>query len=182
MIGARHRRADALEIGRDFASDIAAVEIVETGIGQLIERRRKGGLLHHRAFRRHLAVVKEGLRETNRVIHFGQLVPRQRVLAAGHDITVAGLLDRRFEQDIGAESCRRAISPRPARRPSRRQHRARSAQQADRAPGSCRSRARDRSATFAFAPAGPGAMIARTRPLGSRTSQKPSPPIWFMCG
>ena len=25
-------------------------------------------------------------------------------------------------------------------------------------------------------------MMARTRPFGSRRSQKPSPPMWFMCG
>ena len=32
------------------------------------------------------------------------------------------------------------------------------------------------------APAGPAAMMARTRPFGSRISQKPSPPIEVMCG
>ena len=35
---------------------------------------------------------------------------------------------------------------------------------------------------FACKLAGPAAMMAWIRPLASRISQKPSPPIWFMCG
>ena len=36
-IGARDRAADPVEIGGDLAADIAAIEVVETGIGELIE-------------------------------------------------------------------------------------------------------------------------------------------------
>ena len=38
QIGARHRAADALEIGGDLAPDVAAIEIVEPGMGEMLER------------------------------------------------------------------------------------------------------------------------------------------------
>ena len=41
QIGARHRAADALEIGGNLAPDIAAIEIVKPGMGELLERRGK---------------------------------------------------------------------------------------------------------------------------------------------
>ena len=41
QILARDRAADAFEIGGDFAPDIAAVEIVEAGMGELFERRAR---------------------------------------------------------------------------------------------------------------------------------------------
>ena len=43
QIGARHRAADALQIGGDLAADIAAIEIVEPGGAELFERGGEGG-------------------------------------------------------------------------------------------------------------------------------------------
>ena len=40
----------------------------------------------------------------------------------------------------------------------------------------------DSARCVAFSPAKPQASIARTLPFGSRISQKPSPPIAFICG
>ena len=50
------RTADALEIGGDLAPDVAAVEIIEAGIGEMIERRGEGGLFERASGRRWLAV------------------------------------------------------------------------------------------------------------------------------
>ena len=44
-IGARHRAADALQVGGDLAADIAAVEIVEPGLAEMVERVGEGALL-----------------------------------------------------------------------------------------------------------------------------------------
>ena len=60
QIGARHRAADALEIGGNLAADIAAIEIVEPGMGEMLERRGKCGLFEPRADLRHLAVDQKG--------------------------------------------------------------------------------------------------------------------------
>ena len=43
-IGARHRAADALQIGGDLAADVAAIEIVEPGLGEVVEGRGEGRL------------------------------------------------------------------------------------------------------------------------------------------
>ena len=56
QVGARHRRADALEIGRDLARDVAAIEIVEPGVGELRERVGEARRLADRPRRGRLAV------------------------------------------------------------------------------------------------------------------------------
>ena len=78
----------------------AQIEIVEPRLGQVIERRGQCHLLHGCALRRHLAVDQKRLREACRLSHFRQLVAGEFMLAARDDITVASLLDRRFEQHI----------------------------------------------------------------------------------
>ena len=37
QIGARHRTADAFQIGGDFAADVATIEIVEAGMAEMFE-------------------------------------------------------------------------------------------------------------------------------------------------
>jgi len=37
-VGARDRAADAIEIGRDLAPDVAAIEIIEPDMSELLER------------------------------------------------------------------------------------------------------------------------------------------------
>src|SRR6185503_12386348 len=60
QVGARHRAADALEIGGDLAPDIAAVEIVEPGAGEMLERGGKRALFDAGAHFWRLAVDQEG--------------------------------------------------------------------------------------------------------------------------
>jgi len=55
-VGARHRAADAIEVAGDLAADIAAVEIVKPGMGDMVERCRERGLFEHRASIGRLAV------------------------------------------------------------------------------------------------------------------------------
>ena len=56
QIGARHRAADTFEIGGDLAANIAAVEIVEPGLCEMVEGRGESGLFEARAHFRRLAV------------------------------------------------------------------------------------------------------------------------------
>ena len=48
-VPARDRAADAIEIGGDLARDIAAVVVIEPGLGEMIERRRERRLPQRRA-------------------------------------------------------------------------------------------------------------------------------------
>ena len=74
-IGARHRAADAFEVGGDLAADIAAVEVVEPGIGQMFERAAERLLAQHLAGRGRLAVDEKGRRETRDVVRVRQACP-----------------------------------------------------------------------------------------------------------
>ena len=56
QIGARHRAADTFEVGGDLAANIAAVEIVEPGLRELVEGGGESGLFGARAHFRDLAV------------------------------------------------------------------------------------------------------------------------------
>ena len=74
QILARDRAADAFEIGGDLAPDIAAVEIVEAGMGELLERRGERLLLQRGADRRRLAVDQKGRGKARHVLELGQMV------------------------------------------------------------------------------------------------------------
>ena len=66
-IGARHRAADALQIGGDLAADIAAIEIVEPGIGEMFERGGEGGLLERAPTSGALPSTRNALRKPGAV-------------------------------------------------------------------------------------------------------------------
>ena len=66
QIGARHRTADALQIGGDLAADVAAIEVVEPGLREMLERVGEFALLEPRAGLRRFAVDEEGLHEARR--------------------------------------------------------------------------------------------------------------------
>ena len=70
-VGARHRAADAFEIGGDLAPDVAAIEIVEPGMGELFERRGERALLQPCAGLGRFAVDEEGLAEAGGVFQLG---------------------------------------------------------------------------------------------------------------
>ena len=112
-VGAGHRAAEALEIGGDLAPDIAAVEIVEPGMGELVERGGERGLLEHLAGVGRLAVDQEGRREAGHVLELGELLGGEPGLAARDGIAFAGVADRRRqEQSRGGRRppCARATS------------------------------------------------------------------------
>ena len=108
QIGARHRAADALQIGGDLAADIAAIEIVEPGLRELLERRGERRLLQLRADLRRLAVDQEGLARSrappSSPASFSAREPR---LAARHRVALARVLDRRRRAARRAAACRR---------------------------------------------------------------------------
>src|SRR5262249_1768787 len=84
-VGARHRAADVVEIAGDLATDIAAVEIVEPGAGEMVERRGERCLLERRARVGRLAVEQERRREAGHVLEFGELLGGEAGLAARYD-------------------------------------------------------------------------------------------------
>ncbi len=125
QIGARHRAADAFQIGGDLAADIAAVEILKPGLCELVERGGEGGLLEPGARLRRFAVDQEGLPEANRVLHLRQFFRRQPRLAARHDVAFARVLDRGHQQHVERQFAAiapwqlRAPASRPPPRPAR---------------------------------------------------------------
>jgi hypothetical protein len=131
QIGARHRTADALEIGGNLAADVAAVEIAEAGLRELIERGGKGGLLELRARHRRFAVSQKGFPETDRVLHLRQFFRRQPRLTARHRVALARVFDRsrqqQIERQLAAVRFRRVSSKHPRR------HRARHCERGERA-------------------------------------------------
>src|SRR5262249_35420938 len=49
QVGARQQTADAIEIASNLASDVPAIEVVESGVGELLEGRRERRLFELRA-------------------------------------------------------------------------------------------------------------------------------------
>ena len=99
-IGARHRAADALKVGGQLASDIAAVEVVEPDMAEMIERGGEGRLLERGAHLRDLAVEQEVFAEADRFLHLRQLFGGEPRLAARDLVALARVLDRRRQQHI----------------------------------------------------------------------------------
>ena len=71
QVGARHRTADAFQIGGDLAADIAAIEIVEPGMGEMLERVGERGLLQAAPDFGRLAVDEKGLQKARRGFELG---------------------------------------------------------------------------------------------------------------
>ena len=97
-VGAGDRTADPREIGGDLAADVAAIEIVEPDIREMIEARRQRRLPQHGSRRGRLAVDEECRGETRHVRKLVELLRGEPRLARGDDIAVAGVADRCFEQ------------------------------------------------------------------------------------
>ena len=72
-IGAGDRRADALQVSRDLAPDVAAIEIVEARVGEMIERSGERRLLQYRTLGRRLSVYEKRLRKAGRITALGKL-------------------------------------------------------------------------------------------------------------
>ncbi len=117
-VAARNRTADALQVGRDLAPDVATVEIVEAGAGEVIERRRQRALPQGRAGFRRLAVGEERGRKARHVLELGELLCGEASLAARHRIALAGVPDGRREQyverQLPARGARRLDGQSPA--------------------------------------------------------------------
>ena len=100
QVGARHRAADAFQIGGDLAPDIAAIEIAEPGVAELLERRGEGALLELGARFRRFAVDQEGLQKARRGFQFGKFLDRQPRLAARDRIAFARVPDGGVKQHV----------------------------------------------------------------------------------
>ena len=87
------RTADAFEVGRHLASDVAAVKIVEAGMGKVRQRRGERLLLEYVTDRRRFAFCQESVGKARRRCELGKLLCGETSLAARHRITVAGLTD-----------------------------------------------------------------------------------------
>ena len=99
-IGAGDRATEAFKIGGHLAPDIAAIEVVEPGMRQMLERFSECALLQPRAFVRWLAVSKERLGEAGHVLQVGELVGGELRLAARDDIALARMLDGGSQQHV----------------------------------------------------------------------------------
>src|SRR5262249_35950084 len=119
-IGARHRAANAVEIASDLAADIAAVEIVEPGVGEMLERRGERCLLERRAYLGRLAVEQKRWREAGHVFELGELLGGEAGLARGGRPRPGGQGRRRARADRKAASARHGRWPPPAPPSSRR--------------------------------------------------------------
>ena len=97
-VGTRDRAADAREVAGDLASDVAAVEIVEPGMGEMIQRRGQRRLPERLAGIGRLAVDQECRREAGRVLELGELFRREAGLTAADDVAAARVADRRGQQ------------------------------------------------------------------------------------
>ena len=75
-VPARHRTADAVEIAGDLACDIAAIVIVEPGMGEMIERCGERWLLEGRAGIGRATIDQECLRKAGDVPQFGEFLGR----------------------------------------------------------------------------------------------------------
>ncbi len=117
-VAPRDRAADALEVGGDLAADVAAIEVVEPGVGEVVERVGERALAEHRAFGGRLAVDEERRGEAGYVLELRELVSGEARLAARHRNAVARVTDRRREQPLerhpAAECARRLVRQRPA--------------------------------------------------------------------
>ena len=124
-IGAGDRAAETVEVGGNLAADIAAIEIVEAGVRQMIEGGGERALLEVSALLRRLAVDQKCLGETGRVFQLIELFDGEPRLAARHRIAVARVLDGAAEQYDRAATCRRRPWRLRSRASSRRWRRAR---------------------------------------------------------
>ena len=88
---ARDRAADAFEVGGDLAPDIAAIEIVEAGMGKMRKRLGERLLLQGGAGRRRFAVQQECRGEARHGLKLRKMIVREPRLAARHPIAVAGV-------------------------------------------------------------------------------------------
>ena len=178
-VDARHRAVDAFEVGGDLAPDVAAIEVIEPGTGEMIERGGKRRLPEGRALRRRLAVDQESsakpgifelarnrrrrrawLRDTAKPSRRADGGRKQHVSSGSRPPCALAASSANIQPAIAPGTVSAASGPRV---------------------GIMSWPARDRARRRAT-PGAPAAISARTRPDGSRISQKPSPPIPFMCG
>ena len=89
-VAARDRAADRLEVGGDLAPDVAAVEVLEPGAGEMRERVAERRQLADRARGRGLALDEEGLGEAGRGVERLGLVRLAGGFRRRHRAALAG--------------------------------------------------------------------------------------------
>ena len=94
----RDGAADALKIGRDLVGDVAAIEIVETGAGELLERIGQAAGRERRALLGRLAVDEEGSGEAGSVDLLAAVGGEAPGVGAGDRIALAGERDGGLQQ------------------------------------------------------------------------------------
>ena len=116
---ARHRAADLLEVGGDLGRHIAAIEVVEAGMGELVERVGKTRLAPDGADLRRLAVGEEVRGEARHVLQRLDIAHGLAPLRRAHRHALARVADGIAEEvaprQPPAEAGGRLHGHRPAR-------------------------------------------------------------------
>src|SRR5690606_352120 len=88
------RAAGRLQLAGKSARDVAAVEVVQTRLRQMLQGGAKGGRHHARARRRYRAPVEEQLGEAGNVLQFVELFRGEPLLTGTGGNAVACVTDR----------------------------------------------------------------------------------------
>ncbi len=124
QIGGRQGTARRLEVRRDARGELTPIEVVESRLREMLERRGEARLAEQGADLRHRAVDEVRLGETRHLAQLVELGRRRRRLALRHGHAAARVVDRVLEQarerQLPAETLLRgAVGRIPARHCSR---------------------------------------------------------------
>ena len=93
-VGAGDRALEPFEVGGDLARDVAAVIVVEAGLGETVERVGEPRLTEDRVFLRRLAVDQKEIGEARHVLQLVEVLARHAGLRAGDRDAVSRPADR----------------------------------------------------------------------------------------
>ncbi len=88
-IGPRNRTAKPFKVIRDLASDVAAIEVIETGMPEVVEHGGERRLLQYPARIRRLALDEKCLCEAGHMFELEKLFRCKARLAAAHGVAFA---------------------------------------------------------------------------------------------
>src|SRR5215471_13703633 len=99
-VGAGDRAPDLVKIRSDLTSDIALVEVIEAGAGEMFQGCGEHGLFEHRARLRGLATDEKRFGEARNILELGVLFGRELRVAPHHDAALTRQTDGMVEQDV----------------------------------------------------------------------------------
>jgi hypothetical protein len=97
-VGASDRAADAFEIRGDLAADVAAIEVAEASVGEVVERCRERDLSEPGAHGRGLALDQKDIGKAGHILELRKLLGRDVGLAARDDCALFRVRDGGREQ------------------------------------------------------------------------------------